>query len=67
MSQDHLRLAFIGCGSIARRHVVAMKDLVDRGRGGFQVVALCDANLDSAETLAIAVKEQLGGAPVYVA
>jgi len=63
MSHDHLRLAFIGCGNIARRHIVAMKDLVDRGRGGFQVVALCDANLDSAHALAQTVKEQLDGAP----
>ncbi|MBE0697647.1 MAG: Gfo/Idh/MocA family oxidoreductase, partial [Anaerolineaceae bacterium] len=63
MNHSDLRLAFIGCGNIARRHVVAMKDLISRDRGGFQVVALCDANLESAHNLAQEVKDQLGGDP----
>ena len=52
MVNRELRLAFIGCGGIARRHVVAMRDLIDRGRAGFTVTAVCDANLDNANHLA---------------
>ena len=34
-------LALIGCGGIARRHVQAMKELHERGRGDFAVAAVC--------------------------
>lgn len=67
MSQNDLRLAFIGCGNIARRHVVAMKDLVSRERSGFRVVALCDANLESAQVLAQDIQQQLGNEPAIYA
>ncbi len=63
MTQNDLRIAFIGCGGIARRHVQAMHDLVNRDRGGFQVVALCDANRESAEILAQEVQGRLGNTP----
>ena len=32
MVDRNLKLAFIGCGGIASRHIVAMKDLQERGR-----------------------------------
>ena len=67
MSNDDLRLAFIGCGGIALRHLQAMNDLVQRDRGGFVVTAACDANIDNAEKLATEVETLLGNRPtVYV-
>jgi predicted dehydrogenase len=63
MSQETIKLAFIGCGGIARRHVRAMKDLVDRGRAGFAVTAVCDANVDAAQDLAELLNELLGMTP----
>lgn len=63
MSDQPIKLAFIGCGGIARRHVVAMKDLIDRGRGGFTVTAVCDNNIDAASNLAEEISEMLGGKP----
>ena len=49
MSDNDLRLAFIGCGGIALRHVRAMEDLYRRDSGGFVVTAACDVNRESAE------------------
>ena len=63
MSQETVKLAFIGCGGIARRHVKAMKDLVDRGRAGFTVTAVCDANVEAAQDLAEELHELLGMTP----
>lgn len=63
MSQETVKLAFIGCGGIARRHVRAMKDLVDRGRSGFTVSAVCDANVEAAQNLAEELHELLGMTP----
>lgn len=63
MTEQPIRLAFIGCGGIARRHVVAMKDLIDRGRGGFIVTAVCDSNVDAAANLAEDISVMLGHAP----
>jgi UDP-N-acetyl-2-amino-2-deoxyglucuronate dehydrogenase len=64
MSDSDLRLAFIGCGGIALRHVVAMKDLVSRNRGGFVVTAVCDNVSENAEKLADAIETDLGNRPV---
>jgi predicted dehydrogenase len=63
MSQNDLQLAFIGCGGIARRHVVAMRDLYDRGRRSFVVTAVCDAVEESARSLADYLADQLGVRP----
>ena len=63
MSQETIRLAFIGCGGIARRHVKAIKDLVDRGRTGFTVTAVCDSNVEAAQNLAEEIHELLGMTP----
>lgn len=63
MSDNDLRLAFIGCGGIALRHVQAMQDLVARDRGGFVVTAACDTVRENAEALADAVAERLGNRP----
>ncbi|MFN8493955.1 MAG: Gfo/Idh/MocA family oxidoreductase [Caldilineaceae bacterium] len=54
-----LKLAFIGCGGIARRHVVAMKDLSNRGRTGFTITAVCDTHEPNAQLLAKNLAEQL--------
>ena len=63
MSQEPVKLAFIGCGGIARRHVKAMKDLVERGRTGFTVTAVCDSNVEAAQNLAEELHELLGMTP----
>lgn len=59
MSDNDLRFAFIGCGGIARRHVLAMKDLMARGRGGFTITAVCDNNEASAQNLAAEIRTHL--------
>jgi predicted dehydrogenase len=63
MTQEPVKLAFIGCGGIARRHVKAMKDLIDRGRAGFAVTAVCDSNVEAAQNLAEELHELLGMTP----
>ena len=67
MSKKNLRIAFIGCGSIALRHIQAMEDLQQRDRGGFTVTAACDAFLENAETLAEDVLVRLGNRPTVYA
>src|SRR4051794_15912154 len=47
-----ITLGLIGCGGIARRHVLAMKELHERGRGDFSVTAVCDANQAAAQETA---------------
>ena len=59
-----IRLALIGCGRISRRHVLAMKDLQERGRGDFVVSAVCDANGQAANERADMFEELLGERPV---
>ncbi len=58
-----ITLALIGCGGIARRHVLAMKDLQERGRGDFAVTAVCDANQSAAQEKADMFEELLGLRP----
>lgn len=58
-----IRLALIGCGRISRRHVLAMKDLQERGRGDFVVRAVCDANEQAASERADMLEELLGERP----
>lgn len=63
MTEKTVKLAMIGCGGIARRHVVAMKDLISRGRDGFTVTAVCDTNIEAAHNLAEELHEVLGATP----
>ncbi len=63
MCDQPLRLALIGCGGIARRHVLAMKDLQERGLGGFEITAVCDANVANAQELAELLNQELGHTP----
>ena len=58
-----IRLALIGCGRISRRHVLAMQDLQQRGRGDFVVSAVCDANEQAAIARADMLEELLGQRP----
>ena len=58
-----IRLALIGCGRISRRHVLAMQDLKQRGRGDFVVSAVCDANQQAALERADMFEELLGLRP----
>lgn len=58
-----IKLALIGCGGIARRHVLSMKDLQERGRGDFAVTAVCDANEANAREKADMFEELFGLRP----
>lgn len=58
-----ITLALIGCGGIARRHVQAMKELHERGRGDFSVAAVCDANQPAAEETAKLLEELFSQRP----
>ena len=58
-----IKLALIGCGGIARRHVLSMKDLQERGRADFVVTAVCDANEGSAKEKADMFEEFFGTRP----
>ncbi|MCB0070660.1 MAG: Gfo/Idh/MocA family oxidoreductase [Caldilineaceae bacterium] len=63
MADHDIKLAFIGCGSIAHRHVLAMQDLKQRGRAGFSVTAVCDANEEAAHMLAAKLGQEFGRKP----
>lgn len=58
-----VKLALIGCGGIARRHVLSMKELQERGRGDFVVTAVCDANEANALEKADMFEELFGVRP----
>ena len=58
-----IQLALIGCGGIARRHVLSMKDLQERGREDFVVTAVCDANEANAREKADMFEELFGVRP----
>ena len=58
-----IKLALIGCGGIARRHVLSMKDLQERGRDDFVVAAVCDANEAAAQEKADMFEELFGLRP----
>ncbi|MEZ4729488.1 MAG: Gfo/Idh/MocA family oxidoreductase [Caldilineaceae bacterium] len=58
-----IQLALIGCGGIARRHVLSMKDLQERGCGDFIITAVCDANEANAREKADMFEELFGVRP----
>ncbi|HRW07977.1 MAG TPA: Gfo/Idh/MocA family oxidoreductase [Caldilineaceae bacterium] len=62
-----IKLALIGCGGIARRHVLSMKELQERGRGDFVVIAVCDANEANALEKADMFEELFGVRPTVYA
>lgn len=64
MTDDALRLAIIGCGAVAQRHLLALAELRDRGLGGIAVTALCDTQDAAARGLAREVEARLGVRPV---
>ncbi len=63
MSSTEFRLGFIGTGGIARRHVYAMRDLVQRGLDGFHVQAVCDLDDVAAAEMAQDVEDSFGYRP----
>jgi len=58
-----LTLGLIGCGGIARRHILSLKELNDRGLEGCDVVAVCDANEAAAREKATLIQTELGQQP----
>ncbi len=63
MADGDVRLAIIGCGSIARRHLIAMAELQNRDHAGFVVTAVCDADINLANGLAQELTERFGVRP----
>lgn len=58
-----IKMALIGTGSISRRHIIAMRDLLIRGKGEFEVTAVCDAKAENAHERADQCEELLGLRP----
>lgn len=58
-----IQLALIGTGSISRRHIIAMRDLKIRGKGDFEVTAICDAKEENVMERADQCEELLGLRP----
>jgi predicted dehydrogenase len=64
MSRAPLRLALIGCGGMARRHVRSFAELAGKAPDLFELVAVCDIEQARAEALAELVAPfQEGRAP----
>ncbi|MBC7237142.1 MAG: Gfo/Idh/MocA family oxidoreductase [Chloroflexi bacterium] len=63
MPEDKLRLAIIGTGGIARRHITAIQDLFTRGLDDFVVTAACDVDEENLQRLAQQCEETLGRRP----
>ncbi|HHX64262.1 MAG TPA: Gfo/Idh/MocA family oxidoreductase [Chloroflexi bacterium] len=63
MPADPFRMAIIGTGGIARRHVQAMEDLRQRGLDDFIVTAVCDVDEEAARATAQMLQEVQGSAP----
>lgn len=60
MSSDEFRLAIIGTGGIARRHVRALAELKSKGLDDFAVTAVCDVNEEAAQGIAQDLEERFG-------
>lgn len=67
MPSDVFRLAIIGTGGIAQRHVYALADLRSRGLGAFAVTAVCDVNEESAQRIAQELEGHFGLRPAVYA
>ena len=67
MSTDPFRMAFIGTGGIARRHVAAMQDLKSHGLDDFVVTAVCDNVEENVNRIADLAEESLGRRPAIYA
>ena len=63
MSSDEFRLAMIGTGGIARRHVFSLADLKSKGLDDFAVTAVCDINEESVQRSAQELEERFGLRP----
>lgn len=62
-----MKLGFIGCGGISDAHLRGIVELREEGRQTFEVAAVCDVDLDRAESFAAKVKEQTNRKPaVYI-
>ena len=58
-----LPLAIVGCGGMGNRHLLGLAELQRIGLSPFQLVGVCDPNLDNARSLATRAEELLGTGP----
>ncbi len=53
---DKVRIGLIGCGDIAKYHVLGLRELAEKGLEGFEIVATCDIVKERAKSLASEIK-----------
>ena len=58
-----LPLAIVGCGGMGNRHLLGLAELQQVGLSPFQLVGVCDPNLNNACSLAARAEELLGTRP----
>lgn len=63
MTTSSIPLAIVGCGGMGHRHMYGLAELQSSGLSPFELVAVCDPNLDNANSLADQSKERLGKRP----
>ena len=63
MTTSSIPLAIIGCGGMGHRHMYGLAELQKAGLSPFELVAVCDPNLDNANSLADQARERLGKRP----
>ncbi len=61
---EKIRVGFVGCGGIARRHLGAWMELQRHGIDTFEIVAACDPREESLETFAAFARDRWGLEPV---
>jgi len=63
LTTSSIPLAIIGCGGMGHRHMYGLAELQKAGLSPFELVAVCDPNLDNANSLADQARERLGKRP----
>lgn len=54
---EKIRIGMIGCGSVAKAHVIGFRELAGKGLGNFEIVATCDVVEEKAKRLASEIKQ----------
>lgn len=67
MAVNAVRLAIVGCGGMGRRHLAGLAELARTGESPFELVAVCDLNVQNATDLAAGAQTLLGSRPAVVA
>ena len=60
---DPIRLGLIGCGGMGLRHVYGLRELRDHALRIYDLIAVCDSDVNNAEYVAAAASSLLGTSP----